>query len=385
MKSESYSHTQQNNIHLASIETFILRFPLATPVRTSFGVMPARPAVFVRVTDRDGISGWGEAWCNFPACAAEYRQALITEVLSPLACKRIFPSPQALFASLSQQTAVLTLQSGDHGPMAQAIAAIDIAVWDMCARKAGQPLWRYLGGSQDTVTSYASGINPTGSEELIRQKIAEGYNAFKMKVGFDSEQDYHSVSMLREIIGHDRRLMLDANQGWSPQDALASVLRLAEFSPLWIEEPLRADSTPQTWRELAEGSPIPLAAGENIAGHNAFCQAMDNFGLRVIQPDIAKWGGLSGVLALLPEIKRRQLQYCPHYLGGGIGLLASAHLLAASDMPDGMLEVDANPNPLRHALCGPLAHPVQGVVALGDAAGLGIEPDIDAIRDRLAG
>ncbi|WP_206665528.1 mandelate racemase/muconate lactonizing enzyme family protein [Jejubacter calystegiae] len=366
---------------LDRIETFILRYPLREPVRTSFGVMHSRPALLVRVTDHHGATGWGEAWCNFPACGAEHRQRLIDDVYAPLLRHRAFEHPAMLFEQASRQTTVLAIQSGEPGPMSQALAAIDMAVWDMCARRSHQPLWRYLNGHRDRIPVYASGLNPTGSDALVEEKRQAGYQAFKLKVGFGHDQDLQTVSHIRSLIGEQSLLMLDANQAWTFDDALTMAEQLATWRPEWLEEPMRADTPLARWRQLAEHSPIPLAGGENLTGTEAFNNAMDCW-LKIVQPDTAKWGGVSGVMQLIPDIQRRGLRYCPHYLGAGIGLLVSAHLLAASG-GDGMLEIDANPNPLREWLCGPLARLQAGHAQLGDAPGIGITPDIEQLQRQL--
>ena len=97
----------------------------------------------------------------------------------------------------------------------------------------------------------------------------------------------------------------------------------------------------------------------------------------MVQPDAAKWGGITGCFAVAREVVQANKTYCPHYLGGGIGLLASAHLLAANN--GGWLEVDANDNPLRDAFCGAVASVKDGEIELTDASGLGIEPDLASI------
>ena len=99
-----------------------------------------------------------------------------------------------------------------------------------------------------------------------------------------------------------------------------------------------------------------------------------------MQPDLAKWGGVSGNLPVIERIHAAGLRYCPHFLGAGIGQLASAHVLAARGRPGGMLEVDANENPLRTTLSPALSRVRDGVVQLGDRPGLGIDPDIAHLR-----
>jgi L-alanine-DL-glutamate epimerase-like enolase superfamily enzyme len=154
--------------------------------------------------------------------------------------------------------------------------------------------------------------------------------------------------------------------------------KLARFRLDWLEEPVRADCPWSDWHRLKEATRIPLAAGENLAGADAFEAALASGVLGVVQPDLAKWGGLSGCVPVVRRIREAGVRFCPHCLGGGIGLLASAHLLAAVG-GDGRLEIDANPNPLREALVGPLTEIRAGKAALTDAPGLGIEPDLTVL------
>lgn len=100
----------------------------------------------------------------------------------------------------------------------------------------------------------------------------------------------------------------------------------------------------------------------------------------MLQPDLAKWGGFSGCLPVARRALAAGLRFCPHYLGGGVGLIAAAHLLAAAG-GRGMLEIDANPNPLRTLLMGPLASVADGMSSLSDEPGLGIVPDLQALAE----
>jgi L-alanine-DL-glutamate epimerase-like enolase superfamily enzyme len=361
-------------VRIRSLEAFAFRVPVGTPVRTSFGVMHDRPAVFVRAEDDSGASGWGEVWCNFPSVGAEHRARLIDSVFAPLLAGREVESPQAGFRLLTEETAVLALQSAEPGPIAQCIAGIDIALWDLAARNAKQPLWRMLGGASPRVRAYASGLNPEAPAALAALRYAEGHRAFKPKIGFGEARDLANLRALRQTLGDEATLMADANQAWSLESALAAVRGLEEFDLGWLEEPLRADRPWREWRTLAQSTRIPLAAGENLAGEEKFDEAIGVGALRVMQPDAAKWGGISGCFPVAKKIVAAGLRYCPHFLGGGVGLLASAHLLAACG-GNGLLEVDANPNPLRDELCGPLARVQDGACALGEEPGLGALPD----------
>jgi D-galactarolactone cycloisomerase len=361
---------------IRKLEAFCFRYPLSTPVVTSFGRMNDRPALFVRAEDEDGRHGWGEVWCNFPPPGAEHRARLINEMLAPMFAGRAIEHPSEMFDYLTAATSVMALQSGEPGPFAQAIAGVDIALWDLFARRAGQPLWKLLGGTSGRMRAYASGLNPHDCVATAERAMKRGHRAFKLKIGFGLERDHANLHGLRHLVG-ELPLAVDVNQGWPIGRALDEAPRLEEFRLLWLEEPLRADRPWSEWRTLQGKVSMPMAGGENIAGRDNFATALSEGVLGVVQPDAAKWGGITGCSAVAREIIKANKTYCPHYLGGGIGLLASAHLLAANN--GGWLEVDANDNALRDAFCGAVGNIRDGEVALSDAPGLGIEPDLASI------
>ena len=364
---------------IRDVQAFVFRCPIRVPVRTSFGVMHERPAVLIRVEDEDGAVGWGEAWCNFPSVGAEHRARLVNELLAPRLLGKTFASPREVFADLTGATAVLALQSGEHGPIAQAIAGLDIALWDLAAQRARKPLYALLGGAEPRIPVYASGINPDRPQATVEHMRAKGHRAFKLKVGFDDVIDERNLRSLRELIGPDLILAADANQAWDIERATKMVQRFAPFGLRWIEEPLRVDRPRSEWRALRSATEIPIAGGENVAGVRHFADALGEDIFSVVQPDAAKWGGITGCLEVAAMIREKGAVYCPHYLGGGIGLLASAHLLAAAG-GEGLLEVDVNENALRDELCGPLAKIEDGRATLSAEPGLGVVPNLKLLR-----
>jgi len=370
--------TDQHDIpplQIASVEALVFRAPVVEPVQTSFGIMYDRPAVLVRIEDRDGQVGWGEIWSNFPSVGAEHRARVLESCVAPILLERAWNSPAEAFEEMTERLRVLAIQTGEPGTMAQAIAGAEIALWDLAGKLAGQPLWKLFGGSAN-VPVYASGLSPTAPEKLAAARRREGYTAFKLKVGFGVERDIDNLLALRALLGPDTPLMVDANQAWTLQQAREMSTRMAEFQLTWLEEPMAADSPAQDWRALADASPIALAGGENLRGEQAFSAAIDGGAFRVIQPDLGKWGGFSGCLPVGRQAVDAGLMFCPHWLGGGVGLIASMHLKAAAGGP-GWVEVDSNPNPLRDVLAAcPPVH--DGKVELSERPGLGIEPDLAA-------
>ena len=378
----SDSYIEFSEFEIIECKTFVLRVPVRQPVRTAFGIMYDRPAVIVQLSDDDGFTGWGEVWCNFPACGAEHRARLIDTELAPLVLNAPVSHPAKLFKSLTSSLNLLVNQTGEPGPVAQAIAGIDIALWDLIARRKNVPLCNLLGGEDTCIPVYASGLNPDRPEQLAEKKLACGFRAFKLKVGFGNELDTRNVRSLRDRLGIDVKLMIDANQAWNIEQTQRMSSQLAKFDLTWIEEPLPVNAQTSEWQALANAVAVPLAGGENLCGYADFKHAIDSRCLSYMQPDVAKWGGITGCHKVAAEISAANLVYCPHWLGGGVGLLASAHLLAANGGA-GILEVDANPNPLRDELMDWMPETVSGAWRLNSEPGLGAQPNMDLLQRYL--
>lgn len=367
-------------IDIARIQAWAFRSPTKRPVATSFGVMHDRPAVLVRVEDRDGAFGWGEIWANWPAAGAEHRVRLLEMDVAQLVLGATAETPAEFFHKLDAQTKIRAVQCGEVGPFAQVIAGLDIAVWDMAARRAGLPLRRLIRpNAPDRVPAYASGIQIAAAGDLLPRARAAGHKRFKLKVGFDMG---HDITAVREIQAglHDQELIAcDANQAWSLAQAQEFITGVADVPLHWLEEPMPVFADPTQWRTLAQNSPIPLAGGENVIGETDFDRVIKAGILSVIQPDVAKWGGITACLAVAQNALANGRRYFPHFLGAGIGMAASAELLAGAG-GDGLLEVDVNENPLRSSFFNGQEPIVDGMWTCGKGPGLGI----DRIPDALA-
>jgi len=361
------------NTRIDKVECWVLRAPIAHPVANAFGAMNNRPALFLRITASDGAWGWGEVFCNFPQVGAEHRARLIDSIFVPLLQACGTDDPAAVRNLLAHRTRQMAIQCGEPGPFAQIAGAVDQALWDLAARRANQPLWRHLGGG-NRVRVYASGIGPEQVDKVALNKQAEGYRAFKLKVGFGAQRDVANLASMRAAVGEQATIMCDANQAWSAEEAAQRIAELAPYRPHWIEEPIGADEPHQAWLALARASAIPLAAGENLRGLDAFDTAITAGYLRFVQPDVGKWGGISGGMEVARIAKNHGAAYCPHWLAGGVGLAASMHALAASGSETGYAEVDANPNPLREEVFPFMIE--DGWVILADTPGLGVAPDL---------
>jgi L-alanine-DL-glutamate epimerase-like enolase superfamily enzyme len=342
--------------------------------------MTDRPMAVIAIEDRDGVTGWGEIWCNFPPGGAEHRVGLALAVLAPLLADRTWQGPADAFAALTRRSHILTLQTGEAGPIAQAIAGIDQALWDIAAQRADLPLWRALGATSKAppaVPAYASGIHPDEAEERAAEGLARGFEAFKLKLGFGRERDLAALADMRTILPPGTHLAADANQAWDLKEAAHMAVACDDFALDWLEEPMAADASADEWRRLAYAAPMLLAAGENLRGAE-FEAALAAHWLGIVQPDLGKWGGHSGCRRVARAALAVGVTYCPHWLGGPIGLAHSAHLLAAIG-GGGRLEVDVNPNPAHSAVT--IAPPlVAGAYQLTRTPGLGTPLDLDVLK-----
>ena len=366
-----------STIRLARLEAYAFRVPIANPIKVAFGTFRDRPMVLVRAIEHDGSEGWGEVWCNWPAVTAEHRARLATDIGQRL-LGRDFQGPAQAFEQLTREMEVLALQTGEQGPIAAAIAGIDIALWDLAARRDGVALNRYLGGEATThVPVYVTGINPDAPEQFALARQAEGHRAFKLKVGFEMGRDLANLRAMREALGPQALITCDANQAWSLADAQRFEREARGLDLNWLEEPIRVDAPVADWLVLARESTIPLAGGENLQGLQ-FDDAIALGALQVIQPDVTKWGGITGNLRVARAAVAAGRRYCPHFFSGGLALLSSLHVLAAAG-GQGLLEFDAHPNPNREAIVGDLLPLRDGAVPVPSAPGLGAEPELAAL------
>lgn len=362
-----------SELDIATVEPWVLRIPIAEPVVTPMGVVDSAIALFVKVTEKSGETGWGEVWCNFPRYGAAHRASVVARTLTPFLKSRRFAGPGQAWAAMHQASHVLALQSGENGPISAAIAGVDIALWDLVGKRLNTPLWKLLGGQEGRVGCYASLGRAGGGEALIDKALKRGFTGFKLRVWDEVAKHLPAYVAARQQIGPDCELMADANSSWPQERAADMAQAFAGLNMSWIEEAIPVDAPTAVWQDLAKRSPVKLAGGENMLSREAFEQHLASGVFSVLQPDMCKWGGFSGGLPLARRIVGAGVRYCPHIFSGTPGLLASGHLLAAANTVDGSLEYGIEYNPPRddfmtHELAG-------GKLLLGNAPGLGVVLD----------
>lgn len=347
----------------------------AQSIASSFGVRSERGVVLIRIDDSSGACGWGEVWAGMPASGALHRWNLLREFAAPALVGTTFQNVQQAVAQLHRLLLPVVRLAGERGPVAQILGGVDTALWDLQARRLGLPLYRVLGGTQARMRCYASGLAPDTSAARLDTLRQAGFKAFKFKAGFDDAKTIPLLLRQHRGLHPTESIMLDANCGWDLAAAKQAMAQLEDGDFAWVEEPLGPERPAHEWQALKSMTRLPVAAGENLAADDEFAEAMS--WLDIVQPDVAKWGGVSGV----HEIGRRAIasnkQFCPHSFGTHIAAIASAHVLAATGGT--FLELDVNHNPLRStSTYGGWI--IDGFLSLPDTPGLGFDVDLNDIE-----
>lgn len=343
----------------------------------AIGSMPVRPALLLRIADRDGCYGWGEVWANFPPRAHRHKANIIEDVIAPVLCAEAYVQPHEIQQQLRDQLAIYFLHVGQQQVFEHILAGIDIALWDLALRKHALSAVEYFAVTDTAVPCYASSVNESDLDTVIAQAVARGQKHYKIKIGFQDDAGCALVQRAATLCPTDGRVMIDSNQSWSVPQATEALQKLQDHNPLFAEEPIAANASLTDWEALARSTRIPLAGGENIYGVERFVE-MANAGLAVLQPDVAKWGGLSGALALADKLPHG-VQLWPHFMGTAVGQMASLTITAVAGTQGSLCEMDVNKNALRTELChnadgDDAMHIVNGCVNLHRGPGLVTEP-----------
>lgn len=341
--------------------------------------MPTRPALLVRIADRHGCFGWGEVWANFPPRANIHKAHVIEDVVAPHLKGRGFTEPREVGDALREALGVYFLHVGQSQVFEHILAGIDTALWDLALRSSGHCFAGFMGIGNPSVRSYASSINAEDVEELIPKHAAMGQGYFKVKIGYNGH-GRELVERARRLTPESSRIMVDGNQSWTLDQARETLASLEDLDPFFAEEALRADAAKSDWEKLAGATSIPLAGGENIYGMDEFLRMADA-GMKVLQPDVAKWGGMSGALALADAVPDGILVW-PHFMGTAVGQIAALSVTASAG-EEAACEIDVNLNALRTDLCGDAVVIEDGRVTLPSAPGL-VVPPLPGELERMA-
>jgi L-alanine-DL-glutamate epimerase-like enolase superfamily enzyme len=308
---------------LAAIEPGFYRIPLPTVLTDSMhGEMRAFELNTVRLRDADGAEGVGYTYTVGRNGAAI--DAILTrempEIFAGEECDHI--------ERLWQKTWWALHYGGRGGPTVLAISAFDMALWDLKARRAGLPLWNFLGGFDPKVPCYAGGIDlDLPLDDLLRQtdgNLAKGFRAIKMKVGRPRlGEDVARVKAMRGHLGEEFPLMVDANMKWTVDQAIRAARALQPYDLTWIEEPTIPDDPAGHARIVRDGG-VPIAAGENLRTVWEFKQYIATEAVTYPEPDVTNCGGVTPFMKIARLAEAFNLPVTTHGAHD-----VTVHLLAA--------------------------------------------------------
>ncbi len=302
-------------MRVTGVQASAHRLPLG---RAWDGGVDRNDIVVVRVSTDEGLTGTGFSWT--PLIGARAVQALVNDDLAPaLLGRQAHPAlwDEALWHLREAGTTGLTLM---------ALAGVDIALWDVHARSLGVSLVDLLGRRRERVATYGSGVNLDYDLPDLLEQVGgwteRGHRAAKMKVGSASvERDVARVGAVRDLLGPDRLLMVDANQRWDVPRAARALARLEPFEPHFVEEPLPALDLAAHAR-LRARTDVPFALGENLRSVAEFERFVDEGVCDVAQPNAVRVGGITPFLRIAEAVARRGVPVAPHLLPELSGQLA---------------------------------------------------------------
>lgn len=275
---------------------------------------------------------------------------------------------------------------GISGPAIHAISGVDIALWDIAGQAADRSIASMLGGVyRDKIKAYASAIMPETPEEaadMAREYADRDYLAMKFgwgPIGRDPKLDDELVIAIRDAVGSDIDIMIDAGQQWDLKGALRMADVCADQGVYWLEEPLFSDDL-AGYRELCRRTDVRIAAGEQESTYRGFQQLLDDGGIDIVQPDLARCGGFTAGKRIAQLIADRHRSIVPHAFKTGVLVAATAHFVAG--IPNGhLMEHTVSESPLSRDLVLTAAEYSKGYVSLRvDKPGLGIELNYDIVK-----
>jgi len=362
-------------VKIVNIETLRVSLPFETGgervgMRPGLSAWQSMESLMVRVETDDGAVGWGESFghmCN-PGT-----HALLDALVAPWFIGR---DPRSI-TRLMDEALHAFHGFGRNGPALYAASGIDIALWDLAGQRAGQPLYRLLGGSDAKLERYASMMRYAGNAENIasacQRAQACGYRLIKLH-----ETTVPAFRAARDAMPAEVDISLDVNCPWTVDEARAIATAIRDDGFHWLEEPVWP---PEDFSGIARVRDVgvPIAAGENIGNLHEFKRALEAGALDVVQPSVIKVGGITGMRAVIQLAQAYSVRVMPHCFYWGPGYMATAHIAASMPKPT-MVEtafIDFEQPP------HPAFDPSTASLVLSDAPGLGFEPDMDVLEPRV--
>ncbi|MFC5824102.1 mandelate racemase/muconate lactonizing enzyme family protein [Nonomuraea insulae] len=365
------------------VDVYPLSLPRQDGAARSYGTRPPWPSVYgsrretlvVRITAGDGTQGWGEA---LAPVAPEVPARIVTQLFAPVLAGA---DPLAVRPMVDRLRDLMRERGHLGGHQADALAAVDIALWDLAGKLMGQPVARLLGGAyRDVVPTYVSGLPGKNDAERVARAhdwVAQGVRRVKVGLGYGVRADIATVTALRGV-HDDLRVAVDVHGVYGPADAMRLGRALADLDAWFFEMPLAFEDV-AGHADLAARLDIPVATGESMRHRFEFRPFVEARAVGVLQPDIGRTGITEG-LAIAQYAETHHLPVAPHHsVGLGIAVAAGLHVSAAAG---NLLAFEYHPTlfgEVNRILSAPL-EPAPTGMALPSGPGLGVEVDATAVE-----
>lgn len=354
---------------ISAIDTIALRIPLDiwAPPPMSQGVPRTHfESLYVRVTTNSGVVGWGESFGTArPMVIAAFDNWIRRFAVGQSATDdQLLPRIERTVLSLSRS-----------GPLAHALAGLDIALWDIRGKLAGASVSTLLGGAKrNRVECYASLLQYSGNAEYIKRNSARalerGFRYIKLH-----EKTAPAVAAAREEIGPDIPLMVDTNCAWTPAEAEAAVTAMAPSKPYWVEEPIYPPEDFESLAQLRATTGVPMGIGENSTSLREFRRMVTIGKADFIQPAMVKLG-ITHMAKVAAEVEQAGAVCVPNAFYIGPAFLAVLHCMAVKEKTSPLERMFADFGATPFAKTVPI---VNGGVEVPLGPGLGADPEDDLI------
>jgi D-arabinonate dehydratase len=364
---------------IIDIESILLSYLPDKPPRDGLSGIQTRDVFLLKIKTDEGIEGIGE---GFALGSLQSTAVVVNEILKPLLIGEDPTNIEGLWEKMYR----LSFRVGRKGIVLAAISAVDIALWDILGKKANLPVYKLLGGVSNKIEAYASaGYYQEGkgleqlANEMTEYKNA-GFKAVKMKVGGESfSTDIERVKTVREALGPNVKLAVDANNSFSYNTALRFAKEVEKFDILFFEEPISSDEL-QNSIKLARDLSIPIAGYETEYTRYGLRELIINDAVDIVQTDAIWTGGISEARKIGILASSFGKECIPHFSAGAVSLAANLHFgLSLSNVK--WFELTVDDNPLRSLLAADKFMELnKGEITIRDKPGLGIELNKEIVQ-----
>ena len=351
-----------------------------------------RQTAICEISTDAGVQGLGEAF--YFGGPATIPAQIMTEAFGPLLLGRDPFDTGVTWDSLYNWTR----DQGMKGVTISALSAIDIALWDIKGKALGLPVYKLLGGAyRSKAKLYATGLYepqnvPSVEDALVGEALGyrdQGFSGMKLKIGYGMERDVYLVKAIREAIGNDISLMVDANHAYNTSEAIRVARGIEPFDIYWFEEPVPPEDM-DGYIEVKRNTSIPIAGGECEYTRYGFRELIGRRAVDILQPDICAAGGFTEMTRIVAMASAAHIPVVPHVWGTNVGLAASLQFFAAlPHFPERrfpaepFFEYDRSDHPLREGVTLERFEMEDGYLSIPGHPGLGVSLDMDFVMSHV--